>query len=121
MKEWIAFMDKYYPDGDKTNRALPVYGYSIARTMVQVLKQCGDDLTRANVMKQAASLKDFETGMALPGVKINTSAGGLYPIEQMQMGRFNGESFVVVWSHPERRDRRLVKEIRSRCERYHQR
>jgi len=62
--------------------------------MVQVLKQCGDDLTRANVMRQAANLKDFETGMALPGIKINTSPTDFYPIEQMQMGRFNGESFV---------------------------
>jgi branched-chain amino acid transport system substrate-binding protein len=93
MKEWVAFMDKYYPDGDKSS-SFPVYGYSIARTMVQVLQQCGDDLTRANVMKQAASLKDYETGMALPGIKINTSPTDFYPIEQMQMGRFNGESFV---------------------------
>jgi branched-chain amino acid transport system substrate-binding protein len=93
MKEWVAFMDKYYPDGDKSS-SFPVYGYSIARTMVQVLQQCGDDLTRANVMKQAASLKDYETGMSLPGIKINTSSTDFYPIEQMQMGRFNGESFV---------------------------
>jgi branched-chain amino acid transport system substrate-binding protein len=61
--------------------------------MVQVLQQCGDDLTRANVMKQAANLKDFETGMALPGIKINTSPTDFYPIEQMQMGKFEGESF----------------------------
>jgi hypothetical protein len=93
MKDWVAFMDKYYPDGDKSS-SFPVYGYSIARTMVQVLQQCGDDLTRANVMKQAANLKDYETGMALPGIKINTSPTDFYPIEQMQMGRFNGESFV---------------------------
>jgi len=93
MKEWVAFMDKYYPDGDKTS-SFPVYGYSIARTMVQVLQQCGNDLTRENVMRQAASLKDFETGMALPGITINTSPTDFYPIEQMQMGRFTGESFV---------------------------
>jgi branched-chain amino acid transport system substrate-binding protein len=93
MKEWVAFMDKYYPEGDKTS-SFPVYGYSVARTMVQVLQQCGDDLTRANVMKQAANLKDYDTGMALPGIKINTSPTDFYPIEQMQMGRFNGESFV---------------------------
>ena len=93
MKEWVVFMDKYYPDGDKTS-SFPVYGYSVARTMVQVLQQCGDDLTRENVMRQAASLKDFETGMALPGININTSPTDFYPIEQMQMGRFNGESFV---------------------------
>ena len=93
MKEWVAFMDKYYPDGDKSS-SFPVYGYSIARTMVQVLQQCGNDLTRENVMRQAASLKDFETGMALPGITINTSPTDFYPIEQMQMGRFTGESFV---------------------------
>jgi branched-chain amino acid transport system substrate-binding protein len=92
VKEWFAFMDKYYPDGDKTS-SFPVYGYSVARTMVQVLRQCGDDLTRANVMKQAANLKDFETGMALPGIKINTSPTDFYPIEQMQMGKFEGETF----------------------------
>jgi branched-chain amino acid transport system substrate-binding protein len=91
-KEWAAFMDKYYPEGDKSS-SFTVYGYSIARTMVQVLQQCGDNLTRANVMKQAANLKDFDTGMALPGIKINTSPTDFYPIEQMQMGRFNGESF----------------------------
>jgi branched-chain amino acid transport system substrate-binding protein len=91
-KEWLAFMDKYYPEGDKTS-SFTVYGYSVARTMVQVLKQCGDDLTRANVMKQAANLKDFDTGMSLPGIKINTSPTDFYPIEQMQMGRFEGESF----------------------------
>jgi len=91
-KEWAAFMDKYYPEGDKSS-SFTVYGYSVARTMVQVLQQCGDNLTRANVMKQAANLKDFETGMALPGIKINTSPTDFYPIEQMQMGRFNGESF----------------------------
>src|SRR5207253_7702130 len=57
-KEWLAFMDKYFPDGDKTS-SFTVYGYSVAQTLVQVLKQCGDDLTRENVRKQAASLKDF--------------------------------------------------------------
>src|SRR6476646_67806 len=93
VKEWFAFMDKYYPEGDKTS-SFPVYGYSIARTMVQVLQQCGDNLTRENIMRQAANLKDFETGMALPGITINTSPTDFYPIEQMQMGRFTGESFV---------------------------
>src|SRR5262249_62241405 len=91
-KEWFAFMDKYYPEGDKTS-SFPVYGYSVARTLVQVLRQCGDDLTRANVMKQAASLKDFETGMALPGIKINTSPTDFYPYDQMHMRKFEGHSF----------------------------
>jgi branched-chain amino acid transport system substrate-binding protein len=59
--------------------------------LVQVLKQCGDELTRENVMKQAANLKDLELGMLLPGIKINTSPTDYFPVEQMQMSRFNGE------------------------------
>jgi len=89
-KDWLAFMNQYFPDGDKTS-SFTVYGYSVAQTLVQVLKQCGDDLTRDNVMKQAAGLKDVEFGMLLPGIKINTSATDFYPIKQMQLQRFNGE------------------------------
>ena len=89
-KEWSAFMDKYMPDADRTS-SFTVYGYAAAQTMVQVLKQCGDTITRANVMKQAASLKDFQLPMALPGIKINTSATDFFPFEQMQMQRFTGE------------------------------
>ena len=63
----------------------------MAQTLVQVLKQCGDDLTRENVMKQAANLKNLELGMLLPGIKINTSPTDFYPIEQMQIQRFTGE------------------------------
>jgi branched-chain amino acid transport system substrate-binding protein len=59
--------------------------------MVQVLKQCGDELTRENVMRQAANFKDFELGLLLPGIKINTSPTDYFPVEQMQMSRFNGE------------------------------
>jgi branched-chain amino acid transport system substrate-binding protein len=92
MKEWTAFMEKYYPEGDRTS-AFSVYGVLVAQTLVQVLKQCGDDLTRENVMKQAANLKNVELPMLLPGIKINTSATDFFPLEQMQMGRFNGESF----------------------------
>ena len=88
-KEWVAFMDKYYPDGDKTS-SFTGYGYAVAQTLVQVLKQAGDNLTRENVMKQAASLKDFSLGMLLPGITINTSSTDYYPIEQMQMLRFDG-------------------------------
>jgi branched-chain amino acid transport system substrate-binding protein len=90
LKEWIAFMDKYFPEGDKSS-TFSVYGYLLAQTMVQVLKQCGDELTRENVMKQAASLKDIELGMLLPGIKINTSPTDYFPVEQMQMSRFNGD------------------------------
>lgn len=90
VKEWAAFMDKYYPEGDKTT-TFTVYGYLTAQTLVQVLRQCGDNLTRENVMKQAANLKDLELEMLLPGIKINTGPSDYYPIKQMQMSRFNGE------------------------------
>src|SRR6266567_1027664 len=89
-KEWIAFMDKYFPDGDKTS-SFTAYGYSVAQTVALVLKQCGDDLTRENVMKQAASLKNVQLPMALPGVVLNTSATDFVPFKQMQMQTFNGE------------------------------
>ena len=85
-------MDKYYPDGDKAN-ANNAYGYVEAQIMVQVLKQCGDNLTRDNVMKQAASLKDFTSEMLLPGIKINTGPDDYYPMEQLQLMRFNGEAW----------------------------
>jgi branched-chain amino acid transport system substrate-binding protein len=88
-KAWLAFMDKYYPDGDKSDSG-NLYGPSIAATTVQVLKQCGDELTRENVMKQAANLHDFMTPLLLPGVKINTSPTDFAPIKQVQMGRFDG-------------------------------
>ena len=89
-KEWVAFMDKYFPEGDKSS-TFSVYGYLTAQTLVQVLKQCGDELTRENVMRQAANLKNLELGMLLPGIKLNTSPNDFFPIEQMQMSRFTGE------------------------------
>jgi ABC-type branched-subunit amino acid transport system substrate-binding protein len=88
-KWWVSFMDKYYPEGDKTD-AGNVYGPSNAATIVQVLSQCGDELTRENVMKQAASLHDFTVPMLLPGIKINTSPTDFAPVKQVQMGRFDG-------------------------------
>lgn len=91
-KEWLAFMNKYLPDGDKTS-SFTVYGYAVAQTLVQVLKQAGDNLTRDNVMKEAANLKNLSQGMLLPGVTINTGPNDFYPIEQMQMMKFNGESW----------------------------
>ena len=90
VKNFFAFMDKYFPEGDKTN-VLSAYGYSVAQTMTQVLKQCGDTLTRENVMKQAASLKELQQDLFLPGIKINTSAADFYPIDQNQMMKFTGE------------------------------
>ncbi|HTQ33302.1 MAG TPA: ABC transporter substrate-binding protein [Stellaceae bacterium] len=92
-KQWLTFMDKYYPSGDKSDQQT-VYGHSIAATTVQVLKQCGDDLTRENVMKQAANLHNFELPMLLPGIAINTSATNFAPIRQAQMRRFDGERYV---------------------------
>ena len=68
-----------------------LYGYAVAQTMVQVLKQCGDDLTRENIMRQAANLKDFRTEVLLPGVMINTSPSDFAPISQLQLQRFKGE------------------------------
>jgi branched-chain amino acid transport system substrate-binding protein len=91
-KEWSAFMDKHYPEGDKTS-GNTVYGYLVAQTLVEVLKQSGDNLTRENVMKQAASLKNLELGMLLPGIKLNTGPNDFAPIKQMQMERFNGASW----------------------------
>jgi len=89
MKEWHAFLDKYYPDADRTNSSI-VYGYLAAQTLVQVLKQCGDELTRENVMKQAANL-NLDLPLLLPGIKIKTSPTDYFPIEQMQMSRFVGD------------------------------
>ncbi len=93
-KDWVDFMKKYYPQGDLSD-IFNVFGYSVAQTMVHVLQQCGDDLTRENVMRQAANLKNVELPMLLPGVKLNTSATDFYPIEQMQLARFDGKRWVL--------------------------
>ena len=92
MKRWNEFIDKYMPGADKTDTAM-VYGYGAASTLAKALEMCGDDLTRANLMKQAASLKDFAPDTLLPGVKINTSATDFAPISQLQMQRFKGEKW----------------------------
>jgi branched-chain amino acid transport system substrate-binding protein len=92
--DWVAFMKKYYPEGaldDQSN----AYGYLAAQTMVQVLKQCGNDLSRENIMKQAASLKNFELALLLPGIKINTSPTDFAPIEQEQLAKFDGERWAL--------------------------
>jgi branched-chain amino acid transport system substrate-binding protein len=89
-KEWLAFMDKHFPEGDKTS-GFTVYGYLVAQTLTQVLKQCGDNLTRENVMQEAANLKKLRLEMMLPGIVINTGPNDFFPIEQMQMMRFSGE------------------------------
>ena len=92
MKEFYAFMAKDFPEGDKLDQGT-VVGYGVAQTLVQVLKQCGDDLTRANVMKQAANLKDFRTEVLLPGIKINTGSTDFAPISQLQLMKFKGEKW----------------------------
>jgi branched-chain amino acid transport system substrate-binding protein len=89
--DWLAWMKKYQPSGDLSSN-FNVYGYTVAQTLVQVLKQCGDDLTRANVMKQAASL-DMTLPMLLPGVNIKTGPDDFYPIEREQLMKFNGKSW----------------------------
>jgi branched-chain amino acid transport system substrate-binding protein len=89
-KEWLAFMDKYYPDGDKTN-SFVVEGYIAAQALVQVLQQCGDDLTRERIMNQAANLHALALPMLLPGITVNTSPTDFAPIKQLQMMRFTGE------------------------------
>jgi branched-chain amino acid transport system substrate-binding protein len=87
MKKFMAFADKYLPGANISDANL-VYAYAAAQTMVQVLKQSGDNLTRENVMKQAASLKDFVPDTLIPGIKINTSSTDFAPIEQLKMWRF---------------------------------
>ncbi|MES5481726.1 ABC transporter substrate-binding protein [Bradyrhizobium sp. INPA03-11B] len=91
MNEWRAFMGKWYPEGDLDDAAT-VFGYGVAKGLEQVLRQCGDNLTRENLMKQAASL-NFEIGIYLPGTKIKTGPDDYAPIEQLQMMRFKGESW----------------------------
>jgi len=92
MKGFLDFLAKDFPEGNKLDGSV-IVGYGVAQTLVQVLKQCGDDLTRENVMKQAANLKDFRTEVLLPGVKINTSPTDFAPISQLQLMRFKGEKW----------------------------
>jgi branched-chain amino acid transport system substrate-binding protein len=92
MKKFLAFLAKYDPDANRLDGSV-VFGYGVAQTLVQVLKQCGDNLTHENIMKQAASLKSFTPDTLLPGVTINTSATDFAPIKQLQMMRFKGEKW----------------------------
>jgi branched-chain amino acid transport system substrate-binding protein len=89
MVEWNKFMDRYLPQGDKSN-SYHVYAYAVSSTLIEVLKRCGDDLTRANIMSQAASLKDLEVPLLLPNIKINTDATNFYPIQSVRLQRFKG-------------------------------
>ncbi|MGY3606883.1 ABC transporter substrate-binding protein [Bradyrhizobium neotropicale] len=90
MKKYFEFMAKYYPEGDKDSN-FNTYGYSTAQLLIHVLKECGDNLTRENVMKQAASLKNVQLDLSLPGIVANTSPTDYRVNKQLQMMRFNGE------------------------------
>ena len=92
MKNFLAFLQRYDSGANKLDGSV-IYGYGAAQTLVQVLKMCGDDWTRANVMKQAERLKDFETDTLLPGIKINTSPTDFAPINQLRMMRFKGRKW----------------------------
>ena len=92
IKEWLAFMDKYYPDGDKDD-GYALYGYAAAATLLQVLNQCGGDLSRESVMKQAASLRDYRGSILLPGIAINTGPRDFRPIKQMRLVQFDGNAW----------------------------
>jgi len=94
MNEWRAFMKKYYPDGSLDDW-INVYSQGMAQAMVQTLKQAGDDLSRENVMRQAANLKDLELPSLLPGIRINTGPTDYYPIEQLRLNRFDGKQWVL--------------------------
>jgi branched-chain amino acid transport system substrate-binding protein len=92
MKAWNAFLDKYYPEADRSDASV-MYAYTVAQGLVHVLKNCGNDLTRENIMKQAASIKDLELPGLLPGIKVNTSATDFAPISSVQLIRFKGETW----------------------------
>jgi branched-chain amino acid transport system substrate-binding protein len=95
MKEWLAWMNQYFPQGDKRDGA-NVYAYLVAQTLVQVLKQCGEDLTRDNIMRQAGDLHDLKLPLLLPGITINTSRTDYRPIKQMQPMRFDGKRWELL-------------------------
>ncbi|MBH5399278.1 ABC transporter substrate-binding protein [Bradyrhizobium sp. CNPSo 4010] len=90
MIAWNEFLDKYYPEANRTDASV-MYGYIVSQGLVHVLKACGDNLTRENIMKQAANIKDFEPAGLLPGIKVNTSATDFAPLSQLQLIRFKGE------------------------------
>jgi branched-chain amino acid transport system substrate-binding protein len=92
MKAWNEFLDKYYPEANRSDASV-MFGYTAAQGLVHVLKACGDNLTRENVMKQAAGIKDLELGGLLPGVKVNTSATDFAPLSQLQLQKFKGDTW----------------------------
>jgi branched-chain amino acid transport system substrate-binding protein len=92
MKAWNEFLDKYFPEANRTDASV-MYAYIVTQGIVHVLKACGDDLTRENIMKQAASIKDLELGGLLPGIKVNTSASDFAPLSQLRLMRFKGDTW----------------------------
>jgi branched-chain amino acid transport system substrate-binding protein len=93
VKQWRAWMSKYYPEGNLDG--INVAPYAAAQALVHVLEKCGDNLTRENIMKEAANIKDLELPMLLPGIKVNTGPTDFYPIRQLQLARFDGEKWVL--------------------------
>lgn len=91
-KEWVAFMDKYFPDGDKTSSFTP-YGYAACKTLLHVLQQAGGDYSRENIMKAASNIKELRVPMLLPGITIDTSPTDFFPIEAMALARIKGETW----------------------------
>jgi branched-chain amino acid transport system substrate-binding protein len=92
MKGWNVFLDKYYPEANRADASV-MYAYTVAQGLVFVLKNCGNDLTRANIMKQAASIKNLELGGLLPGIKVNTSDTDFAPLSQLQLMKFKGATW----------------------------
>jgi branched-chain amino acid transport system substrate-binding protein len=94
VQTWLAWMKKYYPEGD-IDEPFNVYPYAVAYTLQHVLEKCGDNLTRENIMKQAASIKDLKVPMLIDGITVNTAADDFYPIEELRLARFNGSEWEV--------------------------
>lgn len=92
MKAWFAFMDKYHRV-ESTNNSAALYGYAAAEALTKVLRQCGDDLSRENIMRQAASLRNYQPSVALPNIRMNTSPDSYLPIKQMRLVQFDGRSW----------------------------
>ena len=93
MKAWNAFLDKYYPEANRADLSV-MYAYTVTQGLVHVLKNCGDNLTRENIMKQASHL-DMELPLLLPGIRLKTSPTDLRPIKQMRLVRFDGQRYVL--------------------------
>src|ERR1700682_4632396 len=95
--EWREFMDKYYPSGSKSDY-FNAYAAAVSASLIHVLQQAGDNLTRENIMRQASNLKDVKVPLLLPGIHLNTSSTDFSPIEQMQLAKFNGKNWELFGS-----------------------